>query len=821
MNTDYSTKAGEMRADPVFRQRYETLRSVLYKNGTALQLMADLEADLNHFDYSDPALLRPLRRLLDESLLMAQELNLLTGDKYRVLYRVVEEIRTRINQIFGEVAQRLPQEIDIRLGEEGSGDSRIGGGKAAGLAALQQWFPELVPPGFVITVAAYRQFITENNLSNRIRQLLADLEAVSNPDQFRLRTETLREMIATSPVPAPIVEAMERQASATAPETNLWAVRSSALNEDEKYSFAGQFDSLLNIEKANLAEAYRKVLASRFSDRAILYRLHCGLREVETPMAVLFIPMIRPKAAGVIYTSDPQDPQSGNRVISTVPGLADKLVRGEEKGRVLYLSPDSNPTIVPHEGAADAEEVTAFLPLSAMEKLCRISRAVVKASGYEMDIEWALDETGEIRLLQGRRLRMSTQEEILEQKRLPDQPLFDGGYTLFPGRAEGPVMHLSSPDLSLIHKKGVIAVINQGTPEFAPILPYVGALLIAEGSPAGHLSALVREFSVPCMYQIEGGAKLLENGAVVSVDATRRRIYRGSRWPGVRDRVMTRVTSEKQSAHSGPLHDLVLELNLTDPFSSSFKAKKCRSIHDVIRFVHEMSVRSMFGFGDTQDRFWKRTTRRLESPLPIKLKLIDLDGSITTGKTEVSPDNVSSVPFQALWRGVSDPRVKWTRQSIQAIDTMPPDFVEQVMGGVKGPRRPSDTNYLIVAADYLNLNARFAFHYAMIDAIVGSGKENNHVHFRYRGGGAHDPQRIRRARFLEQVLRAFHFGVDRRTDLITAWLRNYDRNDCSQALEMLGRLMACSRQLDMFMDNDAMINIMVERFLNKEYSAFV
>ena len=70
------------------------------------------------------------------------------------------------------------------------------------------------------------------------------------------------------------------------------------------------------------------------------------------------------------------------------------------------------------------------------------------------------------------------------------------------------------------------------------------------------------------------------------------------------------------------------------------------------------------------------------------------------------------------------------------------------MGGTRGPRRRQDPNYLIVAHDYLNLTARFAFHYVTIDALVGPGEDTNHVRFRYRGGAASDEGRDRRARLL-------------------------------------------------------------------------
>jgi pyruvate,water dikinase len=61
-----------------FRFRYETLRSLLNKNGSALQILSDLEADLNHMRHYDKRIKRPIQRLITESLLMAQELNIMT-----------------------------------------------------------------------------------------------------------------------------------------------------------------------------------------------------------------------------------------------------------------------------------------------------------------------------------------------------------------------------------------------------------------------------------------------------------------------------------------------------------------------------------------------------------------------------------------------------------------------------------------------------------------------------------------------------------------------------------------------------------------------
>jgi pyruvate,water dikinase len=129
-------------------------------------------------------------------------------------------------------------------------------------------------------------------------------------------------------------------------------------------------------------------------------------------------------------------------------------------------------------------------------------------------------------------------------------------------------------------------------------------------------------------------------------------------------------------------------------------------------------------------------------------------------------------------------------------------------------------NYLLVAPDYMNFNARLAYHFAMIDSLIGPAAENNYVNFRFRGGGSRFPRRELRARFLAEVLLQSRFHADRRGDLVTAWLRQYPQKPSEDALELLGKLMACARQLDMLMEDESMMRHFVSRFLAEDYEAF-
>ena len=826
----FAREIAKARGGYAFRLRYQTLRSLLDRNGSALELLADLEADLSHLHYSDARIRRPVERVLDETLLMAQELNLLTGERHTELYRVLLALRAEIDTVLRSTPALRERALQVPLDSEEALDPSLVGGKAAGVARLRQLFPGSVPPGFTITTTAYTLFLEENDLQERIRLLLGDLEAIADRGLFRSRTQTIRDWILGAAVPSPTVEAIRAQAAALAHAAPAgWAVRSSATSEDGICSFAGQFDTLLGVAPGELEDAYRAVLASRFADRAVTYRLHGGFREVETPMAVLFMPLIEARAAGVLSTFEPApaDVEPGRAqetmIVNAGPGLGAAVVRGTVHADTFQLSREDEPRLV----AVDLASPTAgppampdYLPEAALLDVGRLAFRATQALGHELDVEWALGADGKVWLLQGRRLTAASPEERRGRRHRPALPLVEGGITIFPGRAEGPVVFLPVEGDPGAVPRGAVVIVEQARPELAAALPRIAALLVEGGNPVGHLATLVREFSVPCLFRLGDAVRRLITQSVVSVDATGRKVYAGSRWPGIRDRVLARIQATARHPRSGPLYELVLALNLTDPDASAFRARGCRSIHDCLRFMHEMSVRSMFGFGDQQRRRFGRRSVRLKTRLPLRVHLVGLDGCLPAGRRAVEPEAVASLPFQALWRGLSDPRLAWPERWRSKFAGLPRDFQESVFGGVRGPRRPGDSNYAIVAGDYLNLNARFTYHYAMVDAIVGPGERNNHVHFRFRGGGTADEYRALRARFLQRVLRASNFGVERKGDLVTAWLRRYADEDSVRALEMLGRLLVCARNLDLLMRSEADARLFAERFLGGDFVIF-
>lgn len=127
-------------------------------------------------------------------------------------------------------------------------------------------------------------------------------------------------------------------------------------------------------------------------------------------------------------------------------------------------------------------------------------------------------------------------------------------------------------------------------------------------------------------------------------------------------------------------------------------------------------------------------------------------------------------------------------------------------------------SYLLVARDYMNLNSRLAYHYSLVDSCLCDDAVRNYISFRFAGGGSTRYRRNLRAYFLEACLRHYGYTVQRRGDLVNAWMRKVPPEEADFALDILGRLLACACQLDMYMDHPDTMQWFVEQFLRGNYA---
>jgi pyruvate, water dikinase len=821
------------------RQKYQAMQSLLGENSRLLEIMADLETDLRFLPLGSASLEHQIRSLLEGTLLMIEDLNQISDGRFQTLYGAYVKIENRILEHLNGSQSASMDAVVIPLSEIGLALEKSVGGKAAHLGEIKKIFPQEVPDGFAVSTSAYQSWISDPIIASEMRLLMDTLEVSSDQERFQNKTRRIREIFETGLLPSTIRDSILTYAQNQFPTIQRWAVRSSAVGEDSSLTFAGQFASFLNVSTEDLPRIYQKVVASRFNDRAINYRLSGGLTEVETPMAVLFLPLVQARSAGVLYTQDPGEPGREEILISATRGLAGDLVGGRapadffrlarrdfkiEETRVA-LKPDhlvpGAPGELNHQPIPADLQTAPALSEEEQKALAELALKIEKQFSAPQDMEWVIDLEGKVWILQARPLRLSNPAGI--EPRPTERPFLSGGITIFPGRAVAPVHKIDADKKISNVPRGVILVTPQAIPEIGSVLPNLAGFISEQGQPTGHAATLLREFAIPSLFELPGALRKLEPGTLIGLDATHRQIFLGNPWPDVRERTLARLAKPRIKPGGGPLQEMILSLKLTDPQARNFRPEAAESIHDLIRFIHEKGIAALFEVGDQEARKRGLLSHRLISDIPLYLYVLDLGGGLSSesrNRKEVNPGQILSKPFQALWKGMIDPQVSWAGRkeiNLKGFASVMSSSLSQDMGAM---RKMGDPNYLLVAGDYMNLNIRLAYHYAMIDSLISPVTENNYVNFRFRGGGGNLQRRDLRARFLKQVLLAFRFSVDQRGDLVTAWLRGYPQPPSEAGLTLLGRLMGCARQLDMLMENQARVTHYVDRFLAGDYQAF-
>lgn len=307
----------------------------------------------------------------------------------------------------------------------GAADRPVAGGKGASLGELHRaGLP--VPPGFVVSVQAFRRAMQDADPGGSIQAGLAALRP-GDTDVIERVTADIRARIIAAPLPAGVAAAVTAAYEALGPDAPV-AVRSSAVGEDAaEASFAGLQDTYLWVRgAADVLGHVRRCWASLYNTEAVTYRLRQrspgqqGMPEHEVAMAVVVQQMVDPRAAGVMFTCSPT---TGDRSVVAIEGswgLGSVLVGGEvtpdsfvvskvtgeivrrgvaEKLRLHRMALEGSGTTVA-DVAADLR-ARPCLTDAEIQALARLGVAVERHYGTPQDIEWAV--AGEqILLLQSR-----------------------------------------------------------------------------------------------------------------------------------------------------------------------------------------------------------------------------------------------------------------------------------------------------------------------------------------------------------------------------------------------------------------------------------
>ncbi len=699
----------------------------------------------------------------------------------------------------------------LTLQEIASDNNQIGS-KAKNLAIVQNELNIPVPNGFAVTSSAFHYFIEYNNLRQPIDELLAEVN-IHQPQSLSKSSRKLQELILNAEVPPVITEAMlNAYDSWTNVDDNpiTVAVRSSAISEDGIFSFAGQYATVLDNQRQDISQAYRKVIASKYSSQALFYRITHGLGDEETAMSVLIQEMVPAKCSGVLYTSGINDEQPNTTLhLHAVLGLGDRLVSGQENPDTYKLSKDHPPQLI----SALPEK-----PILCAEQAAKIAQIGLQIENYftgSQDIEWAIDTANMVFILQARPLHLSSKScSSAEPGRHDNLLLLDGCQQASPGVGAGSVYQLDSTHSLQDIPEGAILVTRDSPPEYVQVINRLAAVLAERGSRASHFATVAREFGVPYLTGINQVCERFHQGQIVTVDAWKGAIYEG--------RIESLLSHSSQAIHQGQYPRILQEalkfitpLELVDAAGKNFKPEGCRSMHDIIRFCHEKALVSMFTTGRPGTG---RGALRLVADIPLDVFLFDVGGGFSTevNKRQSIPlEEVASVPFHAVWKGLTNPGVQWKQKPFdwEAYDKI------ELAGGVP-PKRDSFAfaSYAVIGTDYLHFNIRFGYHFTVLDVMCGENEAENHCMLRFAGGGGDYEQRLLRIDFIAGVLEGLEFTVDKKADLLEAKLPPLPAGIMKEKLDMTGRLLGATKLMDMVLVDQQMVAEYIQDFYKGRYS---
>jgi pyruvate,water dikinase len=426
----------------------------------------------------------------------------------------------------------------IPLKDLGLNDIETVGGKNASLGEMIANLSSAgvcVPGGFASTAQAYREFLQQDGLADRIDSLLQKLDT-DNIEQLTTTGAQIRQWVLDTPLPDPIREqiiaAWDAMRADQGDDFSV-AVRSSATAEDlPDASFAGQQETILNVRGTEqLMTAIHQVFASLYTDRAIAYRVHQGFSHKDVALSVGIQRMVRSDlaASGVMFTLDTESGFRDLVFITASWGLGECVVQGAVnpdefyvykpalragKQSIIRRNLGSKAIKMVYANDPQAEEPVRTIDVDEQdmqryclsnedtETLARYALSVEDHYGRPMDIEWAKDGVdGKLYLLQARpetvqsRAGQSIQRFILN----------DTSKVITTGRSIG--QRIGSGMTRIIERvedmnrvqDGDVLVADMTDPDWEPVMKRAAAIVTNRGGRTCHAAIIARELGIPAV----------------------------------------------------------------------------------------------------------------------------------------------------------------------------------------------------------------------------------------------------------------------------------------------------------------------------------
>jgi pyruvate, water dikinase len=443
-----------------------------------------------------------------------------------------------------------------RLDDLTNDDVERVGGKNASLGEMIRTLKEegiRVPAGFATTAEAYRHYIEENELGDKLAGELDKLrEDKQSLDRAGKRIRKLfREASFPEAVENAIREAYADLCRREEAEDLPVAVRSSATAEDlPDASFAGQQETYLNVSgAADVLDACRNCYASLFTDRAIAYREEKGFDHLKVALSVGVQKMVRADqgGSGVMFSLDTETGYPDVVLINAAWGLGENVVQvtvnpdeyrvfkpllgnqklvpilektcGDKQKKMIYARGGSKTT---RNVDTTRKEQRAFvLEDDEIVQLARWAAVIEKHYEKPMDMEWARDgKDGDLFIVQARPETVQSRKQATSLK---SYKLKEKGETLISGLSIGQGIGAGKVQVILDaedigdFEEGNVLVTEMTDPDWVPIMKKAAALITDLGGRTSHAAIVSRELGLTAVVGTDDATEILEDGREVTV----------------------------------------------------------------------------------------------------------------------------------------------------------------------------------------------------------------------------------------------------------------------------------------------------------------
>ncbi|MDZ4313956.1 MAG: phosphoenolpyruvate synthase [Azonexus sp.] len=424
-----------------------------------------------------------------------------------------------------------------------------------------------VPGGFATTADAYRDFLAQSGLDDKINAALDALD-VEDVNALAVCGAEIRQWIMETPFPMDLTVAIAEQYQSLVADSTAdmsFAVRSSATAEDlPDASFAGQQETFLNIVGLeNIMHAIKEVFASLYNDRAISYRVHKGFIHADVALSAGIQRMVRSDkgAAGVMFTLDTESGFRDAVFVTSSYGLGETVVQGAVNPDEFYVHKPmlaagkkavvrrnigskmikmtfsaemrAGKSVITEEVEESLRHQFSINDEEVME-LARYAMIIEDHYGRPMDIEWGKDGIdGKLYILQARPETVQSQASAgkVEKFKLKQfSKVIASGRAIGQKIGIGPVRIVKDPKQMDQVKPGDVLVADMTDPNWEPVMKRASAIVTNRGGRTCHAAIIARELGIPAIVGCGDATETLTEGEEVTVSCTEGdtgHVYRG------------------------------------------------------------------------------------------------------------------------------------------------------------------------------------------------------------------------------------------------------------------------------------------------------